>query len=204
MHPIKLKLTELAATGASTCRCPAAAIRRGRHAALYELGRTDLSLARLAEAHTDALSILAGIGPPGTAWSALWRVGLRRNRQPPRVASRVPMEVLQLNGVKRYCSGAPFLDAALVTAHEGEELRLVELSLTRRGVTIDAGDWVSPAFRETATATVNFAQVAVRDTDIVGGSRWYLERPGFLARRLRPRCLLGRRVPQAWSTPRND
>lgn len=178
MHPIKEKLGKLAATGGLDLPLPGHGRTAARHAALYELGRLDLSLARLAEAHTDALAILAEAGRPGRV-GALY--GVWASDGP---GGRLELHVrsdgsLQLNGTKRYCSGAPLLDTVLVTAQQREELYLVEVDLARPGITIDAGDWASPAFRETATATVNFEHVAVREADIVGGSRWYLERPGF-------------------------
>jgi alkylation response protein AidB-like acyl-CoA dehydrogenase len=190
VHPIKQKLAELAATGSLDLPLPGSGNTASRHAALYELGRMDLSLARLAEAHTDALSILAELGRSGRV-GALYGVWASDGPGSRLELHRESDGSLQLNGAKRYCSGAPFLDAALVTAYKGEELRLVEFSLTRPGVTIEVGDWASPAFRETATATVNFAHVAVRDTDVLGGSRWYLERPGFWHGALGPAACWG-------------
>jgi alkylation response protein AidB-like acyl-CoA dehydrogenase len=146
--------------------------------ALYELGRTDLSLARLVEAHTDALAILAEAGrtrPAGLLYG-VWasdgpgsRLELRRKSD----------GSLRLYGTKRYCSGASLLDAALLTAHRDDELYLVDVRLAGPGLKIDAADWASPAFRETATATVFFEDVLVRENDILGGSHWYLQRPGF-------------------------
>lgn len=178
MHPMRQKLVNLAAGDQLDLPLPGHGRTADRHAGLYELGRLDLSLARLAEAHTDALAIFSEAGrtqPPGLLYG-VWasdgpgsRLELRRQ----------PDGNFLLSGTKRYCSGAPLLDAALLTAHLGEELYLVDVSLNGSKLEIDAGDWASSAFRETATATVTFKGVAVRASDILGESNWYLHRPGF-------------------------
>src|SRR5262249_2183738 len=77
------------------------------------------------------------------------------------------------------CSGAQLLDAALVTAHEADELLLLNLSLSTQGLTVDASQWVAPAFAETNTASITFDNVQLPETAIVGPANWYLNRPGF-------------------------
>ena len=178
MHPLRQKLVNLAAAGHLDLPFPGTGYTAERHAQLYELGRVDLSLARLAEAHIDALAIFseAGrVGPPGMLYG-VWasdgpgsRLELRRHAD----------GSLRLSGTKRYCSGAPLLDAALVTAHQADGLYLVDVALSGSKLEIDAGDWASSAFRDTATATVTFKDVMVRESDLLGDSHWYLQRPGF-------------------------
>src|ERR1700729_1767480 len=77
---------------------------RERWAVLADLAGQDLSLARLAEGHTDALAILAelGAGPPpaGPRWG-VWAA------QPPGpgLTARRTGDGWRLDGTKQYCSG---------------------------------------------------------------------------------------------------
>jgi len=175
---MKQKLADLVATGRLSLPLPGGGQTAARHAALYELGRADLSVARLAEAHTDALAILAQAGcnaVPGYLYGVWASDGPGSQLQLQRRADGG----LRLTGTKRYCSGAPLLDAALVTAHCDGQLHLVDVHLHRPGLTLDATEWAAPAFRDTQTATVHFEDVEVRDIDLIGGPDWYLQRPGF-------------------------
>ncbi len=148
-----------------------------RHQALIEFGRTDLSLARIAEAHTDAVAILAeaGFPPPRDALYGVW-------------ASDGPKSLLQaeplrgqwrLQGTKQYCSGATFCDAALVTAHTEQGLMLFDVPLDMVAVRPQPSTWESPAFADTATVSVTFDQALVGRGCLIGGPNWYLSRPGF-------------------------
>jgi alkylation response protein AidB-like acyl-CoA dehydrogenase len=150
----------------------------GRHRRLLEIGREDLSLARLAEAHWDAVAILAeaGLHPEPGAIYGVW-------------ASEIPGRELRfeqdnegfgLSGTKLFCSGAGLIDRALVTAGS-EDQRLLNIDLRRQRGTfhIDDSAWKTGAFSETKTAAVTFTSTRFTRGDIVGGSRWYLDRPGF-------------------------
>ena len=145
-----------------------------RHKHLLCIARDNLSLARLAEAHFDALAILAEAGrsPAAGATYGLW-------------ASEIPGQAVtilngRLSGKKRFCTGAGLLDRALVTVTDPEP-RLIEVDLAASAhvMAIDYEEWITAAFSETATATVSFDSVAVTEADYVGPSRWYLDRPGF-------------------------
>jgi alkylation response protein AidB-like acyl-CoA dehydrogenase len=175
---MRRKLADLAAVGRLELPFPGRGNTAERHAALYEFGRADLSIARLAEAHTDAAAIFAEAGraiSPGLLYG-VWASDGPGGRLE---LSRRPNGTIRLDGIKRYCTGAPLLDAALVTAHDGDELLLVDVRLTEPGLAIDVGAWASPAFSATATATVGFEGVVVKEGDLLGPSRWYLDRPGF-------------------------
>lgn len=178
MHKMKERLSDLASSGQLALPLPGSGGTAERHAALYEFGRLDLGLARLIEAHTDALAIIgeaghaARVGNLYGVWASDGPSGLL-------TLSRSDDGTPRLNGTKRYCTGAPFLDAALVTAHLGEEILLLDVSLNAKGLTVDASEWAATAFSETLTATVAFDNVSVREHDILGGPRWYLTRPGF-------------------------
>jgi alkylation response protein AidB-like acyl-CoA dehydrogenase len=178
MHKMKERLADLASSDQLVLPFPGSGKTAERHAALHEFGRVDLGLARLIEAHTDALAIVgeaARTGRPGNLYG-VWASDGPSSRL---ALSKGDDGTLRLNGTKRYCTGAPFLDAALVTADLGKDLLLLEVSLNAKGLTVDASEWASPAFSETLTATVVFDNVTVREHDILGGPGWYLTRPGF-------------------------
>jgi alkylation response protein AidB-like acyl-CoA dehydrogenase len=175
---MKERLTDLASSDQLVLPLPGSGRTAQRHAALHEFGRLDLGLARLIEAHTDALAILGEaerLARPGN----LYGVWASDGPSSLLTLSRSDDGTLQLNGTKRYCTGAPFLDAALITAHLGEEILLLDVSLNAKGLTVDASEWASTAFSETLTATVAFDNVTAREHDILGGPDWYLTRPGF-------------------------
>jgi len=149
-----------------------------RHRCLFDLGRLDLSLARLAEAHVDALAILAEAGRRADpdALYGVWASEtpdqtLRLNGLPPR---------LELNGNKVFCSGAGLLDRALVTVSVPEQTLIdVNLHASTGALVVDGSGWIVSAFSETQTATVTFSRVPVDENDIIGETGWYLNRPGF-------------------------
>ena len=142
------------------------------------LGRDNLSLARLAEAHWDAVAILAEDGRsavPGALYG-VW-------------ASEIPGRALELSahegglkvsGSKLFCSGAGLIDRALVTVGTTDH-RLIDVDLRRQSACIDYDDsaWKTTAFAETKTAMATFRSASVSADDVIGGHRWYLERPGF-------------------------
>ena len=145
-----------------------------RHQRLFAIGCEDLSLARLVEAHWDALAILAEAGreaEPGALYG-VW-------------AAEAPDKVLRMDGMsitgkKPFCSGAGIVDRALVTAKEPEAW-LVDVDLRARDgkVSFDDSAWKTSAFAETKTSLATFESVAVKDTEIIGEIGYYLQRPGF-------------------------
>jgi alkylation response protein AidB-like acyl-CoA dehydrogenase len=175
---LRRRLAELLSAGSLNLPFPGQGETPERHLALYELGRTDLSVARLGEAHADALAIFAEAGrsaPPRLLYG-VWASdgpGSRLELEPTASGS------YRLRGTKRYCSGANLLDAALVTAYCGTELYLVDVRLNIKGLRTDTWGWATPAFRDTTTATVTFDEVPVRSEDLLGGPQFYLNRPGF-------------------------
>lgn len=149
-----------------------------RHRYLMAVGFEDLSLARIAEAHWDAIAILAEAGkmPAENAVYGVW-------------ASEKSGEALELkrensglviSGVKRFCSGAGLVDRALVTVSL-PELRLGEVDLRSNAdrIKFDVSDWKTLAFASTRTAKATFDRVPVVESDFIGGIGWYLARPGF-------------------------
>lgn len=153
---------------------PGSGVTASRHHTLAGIARRNLSLARLAEAHFDALAILAEAGHVPVAGSlyGVW-------------ASEIPGQALvfrdnELSGKKRFCTGAGLLDRALITATNPEH-RLIDIDLRKSANTfsIDSSEWITPAFADTYTATVTFHATPFQENDLIGPPNWYLDRAGF-------------------------
>jgi alkylation response protein AidB-like acyl-CoA dehydrogenase len=149
-----------------------------RHRRLMEIGRADLSLARLAEAHWDAVAILceAGRAAEPNSLYGVW-------------ASEKPGQVLSLDrhgdrylvrGTKMFCSGTGLVDRALITVNSPEQ-QLVDVDLRSNADVIhfDESDWKTDAFRETKTATAVFSGAFIGEHNLIGSSQWYVQRAGF-------------------------
>ena len=97
-----------------------------RHRRLMEIGRENLSLARLAEAHWDAVAILAEAGRDAEA-GAIY--GVWASEIPGQALRLKPSEgCLKISGSKRFCTGAGLIDRALVTVG-GPDPQLIEVDL---------------------------------------------------------------------------
>ena len=155
---------------------PGAGSTLARHTALFEFGRSDLVLARLVEAHSDALAIFVEAGRVAPV-GQLFGVWAAEGNGSQLTATRHDGKI-RLDGVKRNCNGAPFLDAALVTAHEGQRLLLLNLSLRSPGLKIGPEER-APSSVGAGMASVTFEGVVLDDSHIVGGPDWYTTRPGF-------------------------
>jgi alkylation response protein AidB-like acyl-CoA dehydrogenase len=175
---LRSRLRAMLSTGELALPFPAAGGTPARHRALYEVGRTDLSLARLVEAHTDAAAILneAGLLPRERALYGVWASD---GPGEPMTGHRNRRDGLVINGAKDFCSGAGIIDAALITVHVGNGIHMVDVPLNAEGISIDKPTWASPAFRATNTTRVHFRNVRVPAGSVVGGANWYLERVGF-------------------------
>ncbi len=149
-----------------------------RHARLFVVGREDLTLAKLAEAHWDAVAILAEAGrePTQGALYAVW-------------ASEIPGQALRLErtqdrcvvtGTKPFCSGLGVVDRALITVGEPVS-SLLEVALTadKARISYDISVWHTAAFAETRTGSITFDHAEFTADAIVGPPGWYVERPGF-------------------------
>lgn len=190
-------------SGALDLPLPGGGDTSARHRALLEAGREDLSLARLVEAHVDAVAILAEAGrsPEPGALYGVWASEAPRHRLELQADGRA------LRGSKQFCSGAPLVDRALVTAHGPEGVILLDVPIRGRGeVRVRDDDWSAPAFAATRTGTVYFEDLPVEPNDRVGDAGWYLERPGFWLGALGPACCwaggAAGLVDRAWRTGR--
>ncbi len=147
---------------------------RQRWAILAQLGEEDLSLARLAEGHTDALAILTELGaltapPAGSRWG-VWAA------QPPGPGLKASKTTRgwRLNGTKQYCSGARSVTDALVTATAPDGSRLFTVST--RDLSPVPGTWPATGMAGSDTLNVDFADIPAEP---VGRLGQYTGRPGF-------------------------
>jgi alkylation response protein AidB-like acyl-CoA dehydrogenase len=153
---------------------------------LAQLGRGNLSVGRLVEAHINARHLIARFGTPaqraqamadvhGGELFALWVT------DPPEDGLRMMRYggQFRLEGGKMFCSGAGFVTRALLTARNeaGESLMLV-MSLNR-------GERVCPlkaplqGMRAAVTAAVDFSGCSVPPDAILGRPGDYLMEPDF-------------------------
>jgi alkylation response protein AidB-like acyl-CoA dehydrogenase len=147
-----------------------------RWAVLAAVAEQNLTVARVLEAHSDALAILAEAGAPvpGGTWGVFAAVAAPHRLTA--TASGQDGQVV-LTGVKPWCSLAGQLDCALVTAHGPEGRQLYRVSLRGPTVTVDPpGRWVARGLRTVTSVAVRFGGTPAQ---AVGEPDWYLSRPGF-------------------------
>ena len=146
-----------------------------RWAVLAAAGEHNLTVARVLEAHSDALAILseAGAATPDGTWGVF-----AAEAAPHRLEARDSGGRVTLTGVKPWCSLAARLDAALVTAYVGsDERQLFQVSLRHPSVTAQPpGAWVARGLRSVVSAPVRFDATPAEP---VGAPGWYLTRAGF-------------------------
>ncbi|WP_067474325.1 acyl-CoA dehydrogenase [Actinomadura hibisca] len=137
---------------------PGSGETRRRWAALADLGEEDLSLARLAEGHFDALAILAELDgpapPPGSRW-AVWAAK----------PDALTIDGGLISGTRPFCSGAWTCTHALVTV--GSDLYAVE-----PGEPVP-GTWPATGMAASDSLDMRFDGVP---GEYVGP---YVDRPGF-------------------------
>ncbi|WP_326837469.1 acyl-CoA dehydrogenase family protein [Amycolatopsis rhabdoformis] len=141
----------------------------GRWAALAAFGRTDLTLARLAEGHTDAVAILREAGRAAVP-GALYGVWAAKSG-----GTGATLDGGRLGGTIRFCSGLSLLDRALVVAGD----RLLELDLADAGVRRRPDAWQAVGMDASDSGDVDFAAIPVPVEALIGPPGWYVERPGF-------------------------
>ena len=184
------ELAALVTAGRADLPLPGGGATWRRFEALAALARRDVVLGRLAEAHADALAILAELGAPpagapgapsvpgagGAGGADVWGVWAAEPPDPVLRAERTGHGWV-LRGVKAWCSGASTCTRALVTARTGDDVRpLFAVDLTHPGVRAVPGTW--PAVGMAASDSGEVAFDAVPATP-VGGEDGYLTRSGF-------------------------
>lgn len=161
--------------GALDLPLPGAGRTRDRHRALFGVARQHpVGVARLAEAHVDAVAILheAGREPsPGSIYG-VW-------------ASSSPGGTTlvdgTIDGTKRFCSGLGIVDRALVVASTdsgAQQLLDVDARL-QDTIGFDTEGWATVALSDTSTGDITYTGHRIDADALVGAPGWYLERPGF-------------------------
>lgn len=152
---------------------PGSGRTRQRWAVFSSLAEKDLSVARLAEGHADALAILAELDAPAPPAGSRWGVWAAQPPGPGLSASSSGGG-WYLDGVKRYCSGARSCTDALVTATAPDGVRLFAVST--HDLDPDPGSWPAVGMAGSDTLDVGFAGIWATP---VGGPGSYTDRPGF-------------------------
>lgn len=165
---------DLAARVGSVLPRPGEGQTLARWRMLAQIGRASLTAARVVEAHSDALAILAeaGVAPTAGTWGVF--------------AAEAPGQALVarpgrrghvLHGRKPWCSLGGVLDRALVTARVEEGRQLFSVDLRQRGVhPAPADGWAARGLRTVTSVPIDFDGAAAEPVGEVG---WYLRRAGF-------------------------
>ena len=152
---------------------PGSGATRQRWAAFADLAGEDLSLARLAEGHADAVAILAELDGPRPQPGRRWGVWAANPPGPNLTATRRENSWL-LNGTKQYCSGARICTDALVTAAADDGTRLFAVATERLEPNPDS--WPATGMAGSDTLDVGFPGIPAVP---IGPPHGYTNRPGF-------------------------
>ncbi|WP_426564953.1 acyl-CoA dehydrogenase family protein [Angustibacter sp. McL0619] len=159
---------------------PASGRTTQRWQLLVDLAARDLTVARVAEAHLDAVAILAEaaqqcqgalVPGPQDTWGVFAAEG-----PGVRLDAAAQSGHWVLDGTKPWCSLAGRLSHALVTAHVEDGRRLFAVRLDDPGVHVEPGAWHARGLVDVPSGPVHFERVPATP---VGETGWYLRRPGF-------------------------
>jgi alkylation response protein AidB-like acyl-CoA dehydrogenase len=143
---------------------------------LADLAEIDVVAGRLAEAHTDAVAILAELDGPDVQAGHFWGVWAAESRDAVVRARDAGSRVI-VDGTKPWCSGAALCTHALVTVRlDSGERGLVAVELDQRGVHPLPSGWRNVGMAESDTRSVQFTAA---EGVAVGSPGEYLSRPGF-------------------------
>jgi hypothetical protein len=195
---VESALRDLLRDGELDLPLPGGGATANRHRRLFELARRhSVSVARLAEAHTDAVAILheAGREPvPGSLYGVWASVAPHQPVAPLRgELRRHESGGVHLTADKPFASGLGIVDRALVTAtcdaiepvdpaqfaHVGASM-LVDVDVSGAPtVSPNLTGWRTEALRESATGRIHFEEHPVSPDHVLGPPNWYLDRVGF-------------------------
>ncbi|CAM3709590.1 acyl-CoA dehydrogenase family protein [Nocardiopsis rhodophaea] len=171
---IAARLTEEIASGGLDLPLPGGGSTWLRWERLRDLAQEDLSLARLAEGHTDAIAILSELGGPPAEPGSVWGVWAAHPPGMPLIADKTGGN-WRLHGAKPFCSGARVCTHALVSADiAAGERRLFAVRTDETEPR--TGTWASAGMAASDTLTVHFDGV---DAEPAGRPGGYVGRPGF-------------------------
>ncbi len=164
------------AAGALELPLPGSGATLRRWRGLSALTEIDVVGGRLAEAHADAVAILAELDGPAAGTGQLWGVWAAEAPQA-RLMAEERGDIAVLTGTKAWCSGAGRCSHALVTAGRADgERGLYAVALDDPGVRPRPSTWRNAGMARSDTRDVDFD--AVRAV-AVGAPGQYLSRPGF-------------------------
>ncbi len=153
---------------------PGAGRTRARWQELSRLGAESLLLAKVLEAHYDALSIFSEAGQPLPSNGAVWAVWAAGG---PHDTATYEAGSCTVSGIKPWCSAAPgVVTHALVTVKSGDRHPLAAVTLTQGHFELDATQWHGPGMVGIPTGNGHFAGAPAR---LLGEPGFYLQRPGF-------------------------
>lgn len=172
-----MELREIATGCGTVLPKPGSGATPARFAALADWAARDLSLARLAEGHVDALAVLeeAGLEPNSRATYGVWAARPRAGGTTAHLAA----DGWHLAGAKPFCSGGTSIDRALVTAECNDGYRLFDVSVAENVVGVHPGSWPAVGMADSLSETLDFGGPPVPTSRAVGSPNFYLERPGF-------------------------
>jgi alkylation response protein AidB-like acyl-CoA dehydrogenase len=143
---------------------------------LAALTERDVVSGRLAEAHTDAVAILAELGGPTPKPGQLWGVWAAESAEAI-VTVTDDGDTAVLDGTKAWCSGAGLCTHALITARREDNLRgLYAVDLSQPQVMPLTHSWRNAGMRASDTRSVQLSGAAAEP---VGRPGEYLDRAGF-------------------------
>jgi alkylation response protein AidB-like acyl-CoA dehydrogenase len=143
---------------------------------LAALTERDVVAGRLAEAHTDAVAILAELDGPSPKPGELWGVWAAEAPEAVVTVAEDGDDVV-LDGTKAWCSGAALCTHALVTARRDDNVRgLYAVDLSQPQVIPLTHSWRNAGMRGSDTRSVQFCGASAVP---VGGLGEYLTRAGF-------------------------
>lgn len=180
MTPTECAVRSLLAEPPSAMPLPGRGRTADRHMRLFDIARHHpLSVARLFEAHTDAVAILceADHRPEPGCLYAVWASSGPNDG----VALSSTAETATVSGTKGFCSGTGIVDRALITAIDRDHsLVMVDID-ARPGASLhfDTTGWHTETLSETATGQARLDRHSVRRPILGDVDRWYLDRPGF-------------------------
>lgn len=166
---------DLVDSGALDIPLPGSGETDKRWRALAEIARRDLSVARLAEAHTDAVAILAELGGPPPPAGSRWGVWAAEPPKPV-VQAEKRGDGWLLTGTKPWCSGAHSCTHAVLTARVGDERVLFAATLAAGRTEPVEGTWPAVGMAGSDSGAIRFDAAPAEPIGEPGG---YLRRPGF-------------------------
>jgi alkylation response protein AidB-like acyl-CoA dehydrogenase len=144
---------------------------------LTELAREDITAARIAEGHADAVAILHELGGKPVTFGEVWSVWAAETPDAALTADPAAGESWILNGTKPWCAGASFCTNALVTATLPDGQRgLFAVSLGDQSIRPLPSRWANPGMAGSDTRAVQFSNTRAMP---VGAPGEYFGRPGY-------------------------